>query len=426
MLIPVRLRTKLSLAIAAVVAVTGTTLGFAVHEVTLHNRLDQTRSEVDARLTVAARSYLDTGTPTVDSALDDPAVPAPLDAAARAGQRATFLDMSTSTVWAATSVGGRTLSVHDSLAATFAAVDGLDRTLLVAGVGAVAGSSVLGVVVANGLSRRLRRTADIARAVAAGDLDARVGDPAAHRWRGGRGDGSTERDRGRIFRRRDEAAELAGALDGMAAALQDRLEAERRVAADVAHELRTPVAGLVTAAELLPDERAVELVRDRVSLLRGLVEDLLEVSRLDAAAETAELDVIDVGELARHCLRGVADVTVHGSPEDAVAVLTDPRRVERIVSNLVANSRIHGHPPIELHIQGRSLIVRDHGPGYPEFLLSEGPRRFRTGDPERGHGHGLGLTIASGQAAVLGADLTFANAADGGAQATLTLPPAEF
>ena len=128
MLIPVRLRTKLSLAIAAVVAVTGTTLGFAVHEVTLHNRLDQTRSEVDARLTVAARSYLDTGTPTVDSALDDPAVPAPLDAAARAGQRATFLDMSTSTVWAATSVGGRTLSVHDSLAATFAAVDGLDRT----------------------------------------------------------------------------------------------------------------------------------------------------------------------------------------------------------------------------------------------------------------------------------------------------------
>src|SRR5262249_29633680 len=83
----------------------------------------------------------------------------------------------------------------------------------------------------------------------------------------------------------------------------------------------------------------------------------------------------------------------------------------------------------------RILRVRDHGPGFPEELLKDGPSRFRTGSKDRaGTGHGLGLTIAAGQARVLGARLTFRNAdplldscdeADGecqGAVAVLWLP----
>jgi C4-dicarboxylate-specific signal transduction histidine kinase len=66
------------------------------------------------------------------------------------------------------------------------------------------------------------------------------------------------------------------------------------------------------------------------------------------------------------------------------------------------------------------VTVRDHGAGYPEYLVAHGPQRFRT---EGGAtGHGLGLTIAVGQAEVLGARLSFANAVDGGAVATLVLP----
>jgi signal transduction histidine kinase len=91
-------------------------------------------------------------------------------------------------------------------------------------------------------------------------------------------------------------------------------------------------------------------------------------------------------------------------------VTTDPRRLERILLNLLANASKHARPPIEVSVEGRVLRVRDHGPGFPEELLEEGPSRFRTGAADRaGHGHGLGLTIAAGQARVLGARLTFRN-----------------
>jgi signal transduction histidine kinase len=106
----------------------------------------------------------------------------------------------------------------------------------------------------------------------------------------------------------------------------------------------------------------------------------------------------------------------------AATVRTDPRRVDRIVANLVINAHRHGRAPVEVAVDGTSVVVRDHGPGYPATLLAEGPLRFRTGAAERGHGHGLGLTVALGQARVVGASLDFANAPDGGARATLRLP----
>lgn len=73
-----------------------------------------------------------------------------------------------------------------------------------------------------------------------------------------------------------------------------------------------------------------------------------------------------------------------------------------------------------LTVDGPVVTVRDHGPGFPDYLLNDGPQRFRT--EGGGKGHGLGLTIAAGQAEVIGADLTFSNAQDGGAVARLTLP----
>jgi signal transduction histidine kinase len=91
-------------------------------------------------------------------------------------------------------------------------------------------------------------------------------------------------------------------------------------------------------------------------------------------------------------------------------VTTDPRRLERVLINLLVNAAKHGRPPIEVTVEGRVIRVRDHGPGFPEELLAQGPSRFRTGSTDRaGHGHGLGLTIAAGQARVLGARLTFRN-----------------
>jgi signal transduction histidine kinase len=102
-------------------------------------------------------------------------------------------------------------------------------------------------------------------------------------------------------------------------------------------------------------------------------------------------------------------------------VETDRRRLERVLGNLVANAHRHGRGPVVVTVDGAALTVRDHGDGYPRYLVEHGPQRFRT---EGGAtGHGLGLTIACGQAEVLGARLVFRNAPDGGAVAELTLHP---
>ena len=213
---------------------------------------------------------------------------------------------------------------------------------------------------------------------------------------------------------RDETDDLARAVDAMADALQERLEAERRVTADIAHELRTPVTGLLTAAELLPPGRPTELVRDRAQAMRTLVEDVLEVARLDGASERAELQEIALGEFVTRRVRvpgpgrrgrGGARRRCHHRPAPAGAhpgQSAGQRRPAR-------QAAVRGHR------RGPGDRVRDHGPGFPEALLRDGPSRFRTGSADRaGTGHGLGLTIAAGQARVLGARLTFRNAARGG------------
>lgn len=157
----------------------------------------------------------------------------------------------------------------------------------------------------------------------------------------------------------------------MADALRQRLEAERRVTADIAHELRTPVTGLLTAAELLPPGRPTELVQDRARAMRTLVEDVLEVARLDSASERAELQDILLGEfVARRVAAKDPDAVVRVVHESEVT--TDPRRLERVLFNLLANAARHGAPPVEVTVEGRVVRVRDHGPGFPEELLAEG------------------------------------------------------
>ncbi|CAM5583547.1 histidine kinase OS=Streptomyces fumanus OX=67302 GN=GCM10018772_50930 PE=4 SV=1 [Streptomyces fumanus] len=216
-----------------------------------------------------------------------------------------------------------------------------------------------------------------------------------------------------------EVAAVAAALDSMAASLQGKLLAEQRFTADVAHELRTPLTGLHAAAELLPPGRPTELVRDRVAALRTLTEDLLEISRLDTGRERLEVDAEELGALARRVVRASGTDTEVRVVRDA-RVETDRRRLERVLGNLVGNAHRHGRAPVVLTVDGPVITVRDHGDGYPEYLLAHGPQRFRTEGGAKGHG--LGLTIARGQAEVLGARLEFTNPADGGAAAVLTLP----
>ncbi|WP_374192946.1 sensor histidine kinase [Streptomyces sp. AV19] len=407
------IRGRIALAISSVTALAVVVLGLAVHHISGLEREQQARAQQDSQLSSALQLYQREGQLSLGAQLDDAKLPAPLAKAVAQGRSGTYISGgSDPRVWAATGVGaGKVLSIQASYPKRDPLQRALDWALLVAGSGTVVLMAVVGWFVAQGLSRRLRHSAAEARRIAAGEK------PAP----GGSGPGPAGRD---------EVAELERSVRAMATALAARVEAEREFTADVAHELRTPVAGLVASAELLPHPRAVEMVQERAQTLRALVEDLLEVSRLDAGVESAQLDAVELPSLVRGIVkrargqRGVHDVAVEVVGEGRI-VATDARRVERILVNVLANAAKHGKPPIEVRVEGTRIVVRDHGSGYPPELVSQGPRRFRTAAPERGTGHGLGLTIAVGQAAVLGARLEFGSAAGGGAQAVLDLPETE-
>ncbi|MDF3303015.1 two-component system sensor histidine kinase CseC [Streptomyces tropicalis] len=390
------LRWKLSAAIALVGALVAIALSLVVHNAARVSMLDNARDLADERVQIAQRAYEYSGRLNFPGVrIGDPLLPPVLRQKAEQGRRATFVTdhgNGLPDIWAAVPVkNGRVLSLHTHFTdRSTDIIKDLDQALVIGSIAVVLGGSALGVLIGGQLSRRLRKAAAAANQVAKGEPDVRVRDAI-----------------GGVVR--DETDDLARAVDAMADALQQRLEAERRVTADIAHELRTPVTGLLTAAELLPPGRPTELVLDRAKAMRTLVEDVLEVARLDGASERAELQDIMLGDFVTRRVAakdpGVRVQVVHESE-----VTTDPRRLERVLFNLIANAARHGRPPIEVTVEGRVIRVRDHGPGFPEDLLAEGPSRFRTGSRDRaGHGHGLGLTIAAGQARVLGARLTFRN-----------------
>ncbi|MEV0375182.1 HAMP domain-containing sensor histidine kinase [Streptomyces sp. NPDC050636] len=394
------LRTTAALVIAGT-AIVATLIGLLVHQRTAEDQRENAARVIDAKLVESVSEYA-SGTDT--GALINPSnLPAPLRRAITDRPvRATYLHTpggsADAVMWAATRSDHDIVAVRRSYAPQARALADLDRVLIGSGATVAALGCVLSTIVVIGLGRRIGASARTAQQIADGDLTARV------------------RPRGK-----DEIARLGAAVNTMADALSARLEAERRVTADIAHELRTPVAGLVTAVGLLPPGRPTELVRGGVDTLRNLVEDVLEVARLDVpGVEQAQREEVLLSALAHRAAAlagGEVEVEVRGE----AVVETDPRRVERILANLVANARRHGAPPVVVEADGTAVRVRDQGPGFPADLLAQGPQRFRTGARERGTGIGLGLTIVDGQARVLGAEVTYENLPGGGAQATLDL-----
>ncbi|MFJ3854801.1 histidine kinase dimerization/phospho-acceptor domain-containing protein [Streptomyces sp. NPDC090085] len=339
-----------------------------------------------------------------DAGLDPVGLPPELRALALGGHRGTVVAQyrGRPTMWAAAPADGRALAAAVDYGQSARTIRGLDNAIIGSSVLAIGGTLLVGAFAVTRVTRRLHQTAHVARRISGGDLDARVDDPRT-------------RD---VSRHQDEVATVAAALDTMAGSLQSKLESERRFTADVAHELRTPLTGLQAASELLPESRPTELVRERVRTMRQLTEDLLEISRLDSGREVVESDLHQLARLARRVVRASGTDTEVVVVRDA-HVETDRRRLERVLGNLVANAHHHGRAPVVVTVDGPVVSVRDHGDGFPEYLVSHGPQRFRSGG---GTGHGLGLTIAAGQARVIGATLRFRRAEGGGGLAVLSLP----
>jgi two-component system sensor histidine kinase MtrB len=286
----------------------------------------------------------------------------------------------------------------------------------------------------------------------------------------------------------DEFGVLAGSFNRMAENLQakmDDLEAgqarERRFVADVAHELRTPVSALVGEASLLkarleasrdacPSEVAhlAGLVSNDIARLRQLVDDLLEISRLDARAAETVLEWVDMANFVRQLVAAHGwsqSVHVVENPEPPRAaqlpepsmemdgstgylLRTDKRRVERILVNLIENALRHGTTPVTIGMTRSRAVeagaatvaggppplagseaaihiaVTDSGPGIPQAHLAHIFDRFYKADPSRSssRGSGLGLAIARENARLLAGDLVAENGPGGGARFLLTLP----
>ncbi|GAA1341291.1 sensor histidine kinase [Saccharothrix algeriensis] len=291
------------------------------------------------------------------------------------------------------------------------------RLAAVAAVIALLGGG-LGVLVARRVQRPVRTAAAAAREFGAGALGTRL-----------------------PVRGRDELADLAGSFNAMAQRLGESIEQlrakdrqQRRFVADVAHDLRTPVASVIAAADGLrsPDEadreRSAELLGAQARRLGALVEDLLEMSRFDAGAAEYRPEVVDLRALVDDAVELSApgvDVAVRCAGD--VTVVGDPRRLHTIVRNLVSNAVRHGAPPVAVTIDGTDpdlarVVVADSGPGLPAELAPVAFDRFVRGDRARGRtgGSGLGLAIARENARLHGGRLEVGH--DGGAVFTLTVP----
>jgi signal transduction histidine kinase len=186
------------------------------------------------------------------------------------------------------------------------------------------------------------------------------------------------------------------------------------------HELRTPttsvygaLATLIARPELPADVRD-ELLRtayEQSDRLRRLLEQLLDLSRLDAdAMAVAPRPLVlrsALGEIVESAVGGEQSVELDVSPDLAAAV--DPLVLDRVVSNLLVNAVRHGEPPIRLSAKQTDryihVAVEDAGAGVPNELRSRLFERFAHGD--EGRGSGLGLAIARIYAQAHGGDLVY-------------------
>jgi signal transduction histidine kinase len=279
-------------------------------------------------------------------------------------------------------------------------------------------------VIARGILRPVHSGSAAAARIAAGDLSARV--PV--------GGGA------------DEFARFAAEFNRMADSLAStvtRLEASesqnRRFVSDVSHELRTPLTALVAEASIIeaglehlpPDaRRAAELLVSDVRRLRLLVEDLMELSRFDARSERADVAPLDLGGAVRSIVASRLPTASLNLPWSPVTVIADVRRLDRIVGNLLDNARLHAADAsvsVEVARDPRggsaTVSVADRGPGVPPEALRHLFERFYKADVSRAAGSsGLGLAIAAEHAALLGGTLEAANRDGGGLVVTLRLP----
>ncbi|WRH26505.1 HAMP domain-containing protein [Arthrobacter sp. JZ12] len=251
----------------------------------------------------------------------------------------------------------------------------------------------------------------------------------------------------------DEVARLGASFNHMAASLQDQItqlaqlsQMQQRFVSDVSHELRTPLTTVRMAAEVLHEareqfdpvnRRSAEILYNQVERFQSLLADLLEISRFDAGAAVLDAEPTDIFQLVQHVIDGARPLAESHKSEISIIsneskciVDVDPRRIDRILRNLVVNALEHGEGrPINIYIASSpdavAVAVRDYGIGMTAVDAARVFDRFWRADPARARttgGSGLGLSIATEDARLHGAWLQAWGALGEGSCFRLTLP----
>lgn len=247
---------------------------------------------------------------------------------------------------------------------------------------------------------------------------------------------------------KDEIGLLGQTFNQMAESLHKAEEMRKALTADIAHELRNPLAVQRANLEAMLDGvypltiENIQPILEQNELLTRLVEDLRTLALADAGQLSLEKVPLNLKEFCEHMTETFQPQAqakgLHIELEDQRAdknssaiVLGDPQRVEQILGNLISNA-IRYSPPggvvkIRLNADGQDLLVqvKDSGSGIPPDALPFIFDRFYRADKSRSRnegGSGLGLAIARQLAQTHGGNLTAENASDGGAIFTLRMP----
>lgn len=254
----------------------------------------------------------------------------------------------------------------------------------------------------------------------------------------------------RLPERKDEIGQLARSVSDMTLALRQRIDAVDSFAADVAHEIKNPLASLRSAIESLPKvkdketrEKLEQIATHDVRRIDRLVSEISDASRIDAEMSRATLEVIDIADLIRAIIGSREnraenhDHRIELSTRGFKAsVLGVGARLERVVENLFDNAVSFSPPdaPIEVMVDNDgacvTVTVCDSGPGIPEDSREKVFHRFHSLRPDGedfGNHSGLGLAIARAIAQAHDGSLVAEARPDGaqGACLRFQLPAAE-
>ena len=306
----------------------------------------------------------------------------------------------------------------------------VQQTLVVGGLALIFIIGGVAYIVTGWLVRPVKVAAEVSEEIADGALDVRL-----------------------LEKGEDVIAVLARSFNKMADSLQQQItklasvsKMQQRFVSDVSHELRTPLTTIKLAGDLIFEsresldpslKRSAELLNGQIERFEILLNDLLEISRYDAGAVRAELEIHDLNQVVGMAIASIdplakkrdSQITVE-LPEDEVLAEFDARRIERLLRNLLANAIEHGESkPIHVRVgentEAVAVSVTDSGVGMNKAQLERVFDRFWRADPARKRtsgGTGLGLAISLEDTLLHGGALDVWARPGEGACFRLTLP----